>query len=73
MRIGWRIPLPGPLSLSGTLWRSKRRRRRAHHGTLTDPATGAVLWTCPHNHERLDTATACAARYQRALARRTAA
>lgn len=24
MRLGWRIPLPGPFSLSGTVWRSKR-------------------------------------------------
>lgn len=27
MRIGWRIPLPGPFYTGGTVWRSKPRRR----------------------------------------------
>jgi hypothetical protein len=54
MRIGWRIPLPGPFYLGGTVWRS-RRRRRTYHGTLPG-------WKCPHNHQREDTAIACAQR-----------
>jgi hypothetical protein len=58
MRLGWSIPLPGPFWLSGTVWRSKRRRRRGYHGTLPG-------WTCPHNHEREDTAIACARREAR--------
>ena len=33
MRLGWSIPLPGPFRLSGTIWRSKRRRP-GYHGTL---------------------------------------
>ena len=67
MRIGWRIPLPGPFSVSGTVWRSKPRRRskpghpaqqrqRGYNGTLQG-------WTCPHNHSRPDLAVACAQRY----------
>jgi len=59
MRLGWRIPLPGPFSLGGTLGRS-RRRRRGWHGTLPG-------WRCPHNHSRPDLAKACA---DRELARR---
>lgn len=27
MRLGWRIGLPGPFSIGGTLWRSKPKRR----------------------------------------------
>ena len=27
MRIGWRIGLPGPFYIGGTVWRSRRRRR----------------------------------------------
>lgn len=27
MRLGWRVHLIGPFSLSGTVWRSKRRRK----------------------------------------------
>lgn len=62
MRLGWSIPLPGPFRLSGTIWRSRYRRRRApvYHGTLPG-------WQCPHNHRREDTAQACA---QREAARR---
>ena len=57
MRLGWSIPLPGPLYLSGTIWRSGRRRRRApaYHGQLPG-------WKCPHNHTRPDTAEVCAER-----------
>jgi hypothetical protein len=58
MRFGWHIGLPGPFYLGGTIWRSKRRRRRSRrpvwHGTLPGG------WRCPHNHTRPDTATACA-------------
>lgn len=57
MRLGWRIPLPGPFSLSGTIWRS-RRRRQVFHGTLPG-------WTCPHDHRREDTAIECAQREAR--------
>jgi hypothetical protein len=62
MRIGWHIPLPGPFSIGGTLWRSKSRRRRGYHGTLPG-------WKCPHNHSRPDLARACA---NREAARRAA-
>jgi hypothetical protein len=58
MRIGWHIPLPGPFSVGGTLWRSKPRRRRGYHGTLPG-------WKCPHNHSRPDLAEACAQREAR--------
>jgi hypothetical protein len=58
MRIGWRIPLPGPFSVGGTVWRSKPRRRRGYHGTLPG-------WKCPHNHSRPDLAEACAQREAR--------
>lgn len=34
MRLGWRIPLPGPFSLSGTVWRSKRRRATPRYKVL---------------------------------------
>jgi hypothetical protein len=61
MRLGWSIPLPGPFRLSGTIWRSKRRRHRKRrtvwHGTLP-----GVHWQCPHNHARPDLADACAQR-----------
>jgi hypothetical protein len=63
MRLGWRIPLGGPFSLSGTIWRSKRRRRqKGYHGTLPG-------WQCPHNHGREDLAVACAQREARRRAR----
>lgn len=56
MRLGWSIPLPGPFRLSGTVWRSKPRRRGpVYHGKIG-------RWTCPHNHQREDTAVACARR-----------
>ena len=70
MRIGWHIPLPGPFSIGGTVWRSKSRRRRSR----THPRTAAARrgyhgtlpgWTCPHNHSRPDLAEACAQRYAR--------
>jgi len=38
MRLGWRIPLPGPFFLGGTVWRSRRRYVPADywtHGTCT--------------------------------------
>lgn len=57
MRIGWHIPLPGPFSIGGTVWRSKRRHR-GYHGTLPS-------WKCPHNHSRPDLAEACAQREAR--------
>jgi hypothetical protein len=57
MRLGWRIGLPGPFYLGGTVWRSRRRRRRqpVYHGQLPG-------WQCPHDHKRTDTAAACADR-----------
>ena len=55
-RLGWSIPLPGPFRLSGTLWRSKRRR--GYHGTLPG-------WKCPHAHSRMDLAVDCARREAR--------
>lgn len=59
MRLGWSVRIFGPLRLSGTLWRSKRRRSRrrgpVYHGTLPG-------WKCPHNHSRPDLAEACARR-----------
>jgi hypothetical protein len=59
MRIGWHIPLPGPFSVGGTLWRSKSRRRGpVYHGRLPG-------WKCPHNHSRPDLAEACAEREAR--------
>jgi hypothetical protein len=58
VRIGWHIPLPGPFSVGGTLWRSKPRRRPGYHGTLPG-------WKCPHNHSRPDLAEACAQREAR--------
>lgn len=58
MRLGWHIPLPGPFSLSGTLWRSRRRRARVYRGTLPG-------WRCPHDHRREDTAIECARREAR--------
>jgi hypothetical protein len=64
MRIGWHIPLPGPFSVGGTLWRSKPRRRRGYHGTLPG-------WKCPHNHSRRDLAEACAQREARRRGRTT--
>jgi hypothetical protein len=70
IRLGWSVPLPGPFRLSGTLWRSKRRRpkrrgpaRPVYHGTLPG-------WKCTHNHSREDLAVACA---QRESKRRAAA
>jgi hypothetical protein len=67
MRLGWSIPLPGPFRLSGTIWRSGRRRRRSRtpvwHGQLPG-------WQCPHNHTREDTAVACARREARRRAAR---
>jgi len=60
MRLGWSIPLSGPFRLSGTIWRSKRRRhrRRVYHGTLPG-------WKCPHDHSREYLAIACARREAR--------
>jgi hypothetical protein len=60
MRLGWSIPLPGPFWLSGTIWRSRHRRRRTpvYHGTLPG-------WRCAHDHRREDTAQACAEREAR--------
>jgi hypothetical protein len=64
MRLGWSIRIFGPVRLSGTLWRSKRRRARrrgrVYHGTLPG-------WKCAHNHSRPELAQACA---QREAARR---
>jgi hypothetical protein len=58
MRLGWHLGW-GPLTLSDTIWRSRRRR----------PAWAATLpgWQCPHRHTREDTALACR---QRELRRR---
>jgi len=59
-RLGWRLPLPWPFYLAGTVLRSgpHRRRRTVYHGTLPG-------WQCPHNHTRPDTANECAAREAR--------
>ena len=57
MRFGWHVYLPGPFGVGGTIWRSKRRQR-GYHGTLPG-------WKCPHNHQREDTAIACAQREAR--------
>jgi hypothetical protein len=58
MRLGWHVHLFGPFGVGGTIWQSRRRRRRrkGFHGTLPDG------WTCPHNHTRPDTARDCAER-----------
>jgi hypothetical protein len=56
MRLGWSIGLPGPFRLSGTIWRS--RRRRTYRGTLPG-------WRCRHRHARRDLAVACAQREAR--------
>jgi hypothetical protein len=54
MRLGWRIPLPGPFYLGGTIWRSRRHSRRPFYtGTLPDG------WRCPHRHTREDKAIEC--------------
>lgn len=60
MRLGWAIPLPGPLFLSGTVLRSRRGRhhRRCWHGTLPG-------WQCRHNHRTIGRARACADREAR--------
>jgi hypothetical protein len=60
VRLGWRIGLPGPFYLGGTVLRSRSRRPRlrVYHGTLPG-------WKCPHNHTRMDTAVACAQREPR--------
>ena len=70
MRIGWHIPLPGPFSIGGTVWRSKSRRSRSRTRPRTAAARGGYHgtlpgWTCPHNHSRPDLAEACAQRYAR--------
>lgn len=58
MRLGWDVHLFGPLYLSDTIWRSRRRPRgKVWHGTLPG-------WNCPHNHTREDTAVECARREQ---------
>lgn len=64
MRIGWRIPLPGPFYVGGTVWRSRQRGRRFWwHGVILDSANHrACTWQCPHDHRRSDTAYDCAAR-----------
>jgi hypothetical protein len=61
MRIGWRIPLPGPFYIGGTVWRSKRRRR-GYHGTLPG-------WKCEHVHRTRTAAEECANRELRRRAR----
>jgi hypothetical protein len=60
VRLGWRVGLPGPFYLAGTIWRSRRRPRHAKvwHGQLDGRA-------CPHEHRREDTAVACALREER--------
>jgi len=64
MRLGWRIPLPGPFYLGGTIWQS--HRRPAEYWT----ANGPDGWKCPHHHRREDTAVECSRRYRRSLARK---
>src|SRR2546430_7816592 len=51
MRIGWHVPLPGPFSAGGTLWRSKRRRRSNQGGPggclvvlIATAAVTALAW-----------------------------
>ena len=59
VRVGWRIPLPGPFYLGGTVARlSWGKRRPVYHGTLPG-------WQCPHDHRRPDTALECAQREER--------
>lgn len=55
MRLYWHKHLFGPFGIGGTIWRSKRRRRRqpVWHAQLPDG------WRCPHDHRREDTADAC--------------
>jgi hypothetical protein len=62
MRFGWHIGLPGPFGIGGTIWQSRRRRRRRKvwHGEI-----GAIGWRCAHNHQRQDTAEDCARREAR--------
>jgi hypothetical protein len=55
MRLGWSVPLGGPFRLSGTVWRSKRRRS-GYYGVILGG------WRCRHNHSRLDLAETCARR-----------
>jgi hypothetical protein len=50
MRLGYSIRIFGPIRLSGTLWRSKRRRRKGYHGTL--PGWSAVTITAGPNLPR---------------------
>lgn len=59
MRLGWHVHLLGPFSLSGTVWRSKRRRHAVVYHGMVDGRK------CPHNHRRPDTAEACAEREAR--------
>ncbi len=71
MWFNWHVPLPGPFSVGGNIFRTRRRRgrrRKVWHGTLSD-ASGRVYWTCAHNHQRLDTAEDCAGREDRRRAR----
>jgi len=56
MRLGWRIGLPGPFYLGGTIWRS---RRRGWHGTLPDG------WKCHHQHRSQEAAVECAQNEER--------
>jgi hypothetical protein len=61
MRLTWHRHRLGPFGVGGTIWQPRRRRprREVYHGT---PPGG---WTCPHNHQREDTALACAQREAR--------
>lgn len=62
MRIGWRVPLPGPFYLAGTVWRSHKRRAASQYWYGYRPDGSR----CPHRHRRPETALECT----RTLARR---
>jgi hypothetical protein len=63
MRLGWSIRLPGPFRLSGTIWRSGRRRRhRRRHRVYAGQLPG---WKCRHKHRTQEAALECARRESR--------
>jgi hypothetical protein len=60
MRLGWRVGLPGPFYLAGTIWRSKPRRSRRHAYAGQLPG-----WRCEHDHRTEGAALECARRETR--------
>lgn len=57
MRLGWHVHLLGPFGVGGTIWQSKRRRRRTPYWSGVHSALPG--WKCPHHHQREDTAAGC--------------